>query len=97
VLDVARRMLEERMRVECSDQRPLPNRRDRYEVMEVTPRRREERRRAECGDRRRDTVYLSGGGSLHKKDDKGRRQRRKEQGEPVIVYAEPRRGKTYHC
>jgi hypothetical protein len=34
------------------DRRPLPDRRDGYEMMEVTPRRREERRRAEGGDRR---------------------------------------------
>jgi hypothetical protein len=65
------------------DQRPLP---DRYKVIEVAPRRREERR-AEDGNRRRDTVYVLGRGSLHEKDEKERRQRRKEQGEPVIVYA----------
>ena len=58
---------------------PLPDRRDGYEVMEVAPRRREERRRrAEGGDRRRDTVYVSGRGSLHEKGEKERRQRRKE-------------------
>jgi hypothetical protein len=66
------------------DRRLLP--RDEYEVVEVAPRRREERRAAEGGDRRQDTVYVSGRGSLHEKDEKERRQRRKEQGEPVIVY-----------
>jgi hypothetical protein len=64
------------------DRRPLPGRRDWYEVMEVAPRRREDRRRAEGGGRRRE------------EDEKERRQRRKKLGEPVIVYAEPR-GKTY--
>jgi len=65
------------------DRRQLLDRTDRYWVMEVTPRRREERR-TEGGDRRRG-------------DEKEKRQLRKEQGKPVIVYAEPRRGKTYHC
>ena len=67
------------------DRRPSPDRRDGYEVMEVAPRRREERRRAEGRDWRRE------------KDEKERRQRRKVQGERVIVYAEPKQGKTYHC
>jgi hypothetical protein len=90
------------------DRMPFPDRRDGYEVMEVAPRRlkerrtvaprgREKRRRAEGRDRRRDTVYLSGRGSLHEKDEEGRRQRRKEHGEPVIVYAEARPGRTSRC
>jgi hypothetical protein len=33
---------------------------------------------------------------LHEKDEKERRQWQKEEGDPVIAYAEPRRGKTYH-
>jgi hypothetical protein len=76
------------------DRRPLPDRRDGYEVMEVAPRRREDRRRAEGGDWRRGTVYVSGRGSLHEKHEKERRQQRKERGEPVIVYAKPRLSKT---
>jgi hypothetical protein len=63
-------------RAEGGDWKPLPDRRDGYEV-EVAPRRRKERR-AEGGDRWRDTVYLSGRDSLHEKDEKERRQRRKE-------------------
>jgi hypothetical protein len=55
------------------DRRPLPDRRDGYEVMKVAPQRREERRRAEGGNRRRDTVYVPGRGSLHEKDEKERR------------------------
>jgi hypothetical protein len=84
VMEVAPRRREERRRAEGGDRRQ-PDRRDWYKVMEVAPRRREERRSAEGGDRRRE------------KDKKERRQLRKEQGEPVIVYAESRRGKTYHC
>ena len=80
-----------------AERRQLPDRRDGHEVMEVAPRRREERRRAEGGDRRRETVYVpSGRGSLYAKDEEERRRRRMEQGEPVIVYAEPRRSRTYH-
>jgi hypothetical protein len=79
------------------DWRPLPDRRDESEVIEVAPRGHKERRRTEGRDRGRDTVYLSGRGSLHEKDEKGRRQQRKEQGKPVIVYAEPKRGRMYHC
>jgi hypothetical protein len=45
-------------RAEGGDWKPLPDRRDGYEV-EVAPRRRKERR-AEGGDQWRDTVYLSG-------------------------------------
>jgi hypothetical protein len=85
--------------------RPLPDRRDGYEVMEVAPRRRkaeggdrrrEERWRAEGGGRRRETVYVpSGRGSLYAKDEEEHRRRKREQGEPVIVNAERRRGKTY--
>jgi hypothetical protein len=78
------RRREERWRAEGGERRQ-PDRRDRYKVMEVAPRRREERRSAEGKNWRRE------------KDKKERRQRRKEQGEPVIVYAESRRGKTYHC
>jgi hypothetical protein len=107
VIEVAPRRHKERGRTECWDRRPLPDRRDGSEVVEVAPQRRKERR--PLPDRRdgsevievapwgRDTVYLSGRGSLHEKDEKGGRQRRKEQGKPVIVYAEPRRGRTYHC
>jgi hypothetical protein len=96
VIEVASRRRKERGRTECWDRRPLPDRRDGSEVIEVAPWGREERRRAEGRNRRRDTVYLPGGGSLHE-DEKGRRQRRKEQSKPVIVYAEPRRGRTYQC
>ena len=94
-------------RAEGGDWKPLPDRRDGYEV-EVAPRRRKERR-AEGGDRRRDGNKLievaprrheesrstKGEDRRQEKDKKERRQRRKEQDEPVIVYAEPRRGKTY--
>jgi hypothetical protein len=97
VIEVAPRGREERKRTECWGRRPLPDRRDESEVIEVAPRGRKERRRTEGRDRGRDTVYLSGRGSLHEKDEKGRRQQRKEQGKPVIVYAEPRRGRMYHC
>ena len=78
------RRREERWRAEGGDRRQ-PDRRDWYKVMKVAPRRREERRSAEGENRRRE------------KDKKERRQLRKEHGEPVIVYAESRRGKTYHC
>jgi hypothetical protein len=59
------------------NRRPLPDRRDRHEVMEVAPRRREERRRAEDGDRRRDTVYVTGRGRrrMRKRDDNDGRSR----------------------
>ena len=82
-VEVASRRREERRKAEGGDRRQLLDRTDGYWVMEVTPRRREERR-TEGGDRRRG-------------DEKEKRQLRKEQGKPVIVYAEPRRGKTYHC
>jgi hypothetical protein len=68
------------------DRRPLPDRRDGYEVMGAAPRRREDKTRAEGGDRRRETVYVPAG-----------RGQRKREGEPVIVYAEPRWSKTYYC
>jgi hypothetical protein len=45
-------------------------------VLEVAPRRREERR-AEGGDWRRETVYVTGRGSLYEKDEEERRRRRK--------------------
>jgi hypothetical protein len=85
-VEVVPRKRKER-RAEGGDCRLLSDRGDGYEVMEVAPRRREERT-TEDGDRWRDTVYLSGRGNLHEKD--GRRQRRKKQGELVIVYAEPK-------
>jgi len=75
--------------------RRIPEWRDEYDVLEVAPRRCEERR-TKGGDRRRETVYVTGRGSLYEKDEGERRRRRQEQGPPVIVYAEPRRGKTYH-
>jgi hypothetical protein len=69
--------------------RRIPERGDEYDVLKVAPRRGGERR-AEGGDRRRETVYVTGRGSLYEKDEEERRRRRKEQGEPVAIYAEPR-------
>jgi hypothetical protein len=56
--------------------RRIPERRDEYDVLEVAPWRREERR-AKGGDRRRETVYVTGRGSLYEKDEEERRPRRK--------------------
>jgi hypothetical protein len=53
-------------------------------------------RGAEGGDWRCDTAYASGRGILYERDEEERQRRRREQGEQVIVYAEPRRNKTYH-
>ena len=78
------RRREERWRAEGGDRRQ-PDRRDGNKPIEVAPRRREESRSTKGGDRRQE------------KDKKERSQRRKERDEPVIVYAESRRGKPYHC
>ena len=56
--------------------RRIPERRDEYDVLEVAPRRCEERR-TKGGDRRRETVYVTGRGSLYEKDEEERRPRRK--------------------
>jgi hypothetical protein len=59
------------------DQRPLPDRRDGYEVMEVAPRRREERSRAEGGT----------GGEIQSISQREAACTRRSR---VIVYVEPR-------
>jgi hypothetical protein len=70
-----------------AERKRLPKRRDGDDVL---PQRREERERSEGSERRRDKVSVpSGRGDLYKVDEEERRQRR-EQGESVIVYAEPR-------
>ena len=74
----------------CQEQRQLP---ERYDVLVVVPWRCKEREKVKGGNWKRDTVYATGRASLYEKDEKERRQRRKEEGEPVIVYAEPRRAK----
>jgi hypothetical protein len=69
--------------------RRIPERGVEYDMPEVAPQRGKERR-AENGDRGRETVYVTGRGSLYEKDEEERRRRRKEQGEPVVICAEPR-------
>ena len=72
------------------DRRPLPDRRDGYEVMEVAPRRRKERRKAESGDWRplpdgRD------GYEVVEFAPRRRKERRAEGGEPDSRKVAPRR------
>jgi len=73
-----------------AERRRLPERRGGYDVIEVAQQRRGERKRPQGSEQK------PGRGSLYKKDEEELMRRRGEQGEPVIVYAEPRQGKKSH-
>lgn len=79
-----------------AERRRLPEPRYGHKVLVVAPWELRERKRVKGGDRRRDTVYVSGRGSLYEKDEEERQRQQKEKDQQLIVYAQPRRGKTYH-